>query len=73
MIETYWHAYVATGKAVYRAKAVSIANNFTRGQKEHHGDYPTMFTPYPMNFWINNSIYPAKVMMTLHRNLQDAR
>lgn len=73
MIETYWHAYVATGKEVYRAKALSIANNFTRVQQLHDGDYPTMFTKYPMNFWINNSIYPAKVMITLQKEVDAAR
>jgi hypothetical protein len=73
MIETYWHAYGATKKDVYLAKAISIANNFTRVQQKHDGDYPTMFTPYKMNFWINNSIYPARVMMTLQNNLDKNR
>lgn len=73
MIETYWHAYTATKKRVYLDKAVSIANNFTRVQQLHDGDYPTMFTKYPMQFWINNSIYPAKVMMNLHRDMQSLR
>ncbi|MDO8541576.1 MAG: hypothetical protein Q7S40_14150 [Opitutaceae bacterium] len=73
MIDTYWDAYVATKKEVYLAKAVSIANNFTRVQKEHNGDYPTFFTKHPMPFWMNNSIYPAKVMMTLQRNLDKMR
>ena len=72
MIETYWHAYVATRKEVYRAKALSIANNFTRVQQAHDGDYPTMFTTHPMNFWINNSIYPARVMMRLQQDLDAA-
>ena len=69
MIETYWHAYLATKKEVYLAKALSIANNFTRVQEVHQGEYPTMFTPHPMNYWLNNSIYPAKVMITLQKNL----
>lgn len=73
MIETYWHAYVATRKEVYLAKARSIANTFTVVQKEHDGDYPTFFTKHPMPFWMNNSIYPAKVMMTLHANLNRSR
>ena len=72
MIETYWHAYRATKKEIYRAKALSIANNFTRVQQEHNGDYPTMFTKYPMNFWINNAIYPARVMVNLQRDLEKA-
>ncbi len=73
MIETYWEGYVATKKEVYRAKALSIANNFTRVQQLHDGDYPTMFTQYPMNFWINNSIYPAKVMIALQKELDRIR
>jgi hypothetical protein len=73
MIETYWHAYTTTRKEVYLAKALSIANNFTRVQQVHDGDYPTFFTKYPMNFWINNSIYPAKVMMTLQEDLKKHR
>ena len=69
MIDTYWAAYAATKKPVYLAKAKSIANNFTRVQELHGGDYPTFFTKHPMPFWINNSIYPAKVMMNFHANL----
>ena len=70
MIETYWHAYRATKKEVYLAKALSIANNFTRVQSLHGGDYPTMFTPHPMNYWLNNAIYPARVMITLQKDLE---
>ena len=61
------------GKKSIWPKRISIANNFTRVQQLHDGDYPTMFTKYPMNFWINNSIYPAKVMMTLQDNLKNIR
>jgi hypothetical protein len=28
-----------------------------------------MFTPHPMNYWLNNSLYPAKVMITLQKDL----
>ena len=70
MIETYWHAYRATKKEVYLAKALSIANNFTRVQQLHDGEYPTMFTPHKMNYWLNNSIYPARVMITLQKDLE---
>jgi hypothetical protein len=69
MIETYWHAYRVTQNEVYLAKALSIANNFTRVQSLHGGEYPTFFTEHPLNYWLNNSIYPAIVMMTLHNNL----
>ncbi len=70
MIETYWEAYAATKKEIYLAKAKSIANALTLVQKEHNGDYPTMFTKYPMNFWLNSVVYPAKVMMALENNLK---
>ena len=73
MIETYWYAYAATKKEVYLAKARSIANNFTRVQAVHDGEYPTFFTKYPQPLWINNSIYPAKVMATFHENLKTVR
>lgn len=67
MIDTYWEAYKNTGREIYLAKAKSIANSFTVVQKAHHGDYPTYFTKYPMGVWLNNTVYPAKVM----KNFQD--
>lgn len=70
MIETYWAAYEATRQEIYLAKAKSIANSITLVQKEHDGDYPTMFTKYKMNFWLNNAIYPARTMIKLQQNLQ---
>lgn len=73
MIETYWAAYTATKKEIYLAKATSIANAITLVQKEHDGDYPTMFTKYKMNFWLNSVVYPAKTMMKLERNLQQLK
>lgn len=69
MISTYWEAYKATGKEIYLAKAKSIANSITVVQEKHDGEYPTYFTPYNMGFWLNNSVYPAKVMMDLSDNL----
>lgn len=73
MIETYWAAYTATKKEIYLAKAKSIANAITLVQKEHDGDYPTMFTKYKMNFWLNSVVYPAKTMMKLEKNLQQLK
>jgi len=69
MIETYWQAYQVTKKEVYLSKAISIANNFTRVQSLHDGEYPTFFTTYPLNYWLNNSIYPAIVMIQLQKDL----
>jgi maltose/maltodextrin transport system substrate-binding protein len=73
MIETYWAAYTATKKEIYLAKAQSIANAITLVQKEHDGDYPTMFTKFKMNFWLNSVVYPAKTMMKLEKNLQQLK
>ncbi len=70
MIETYWHAYAATEKEIYLAKAKSIANALTLVQKENGGNYPGYFTKYPMQEWINGIVYPAKVMRSLANNLK---
>ena len=59
MIETYWEAYAATKKEIYLAKAQSIANALTLVQKEHNGDYPTMFTKYPMEFLVKQCGLPG--------------
>ncbi|ANE51084.1 AGE family epimerase/isomerase [Flavisolibacter tropicus] len=63
MMETFLSAYKATGKELYLAKAKSIANSFTLAQKAHNGDYPTYFTKYPLNLWLNSTVYPAKLLM----------
>lgn len=70
MLNTYLEAYKFTKKDMYLAKAKSIANSFTVVQKEHDGDYPTYFTKYKMNYWLNSAVYPAKVMMELADNLR---
>lgn len=70
MLETYWEAYVATKNGIYFAKAKSIANSFTVVQKANNGDYPTFFTQYPMNRWLNSTVYPAKILMSLANNIK---
>ncbi|MGV3642147.1 MAG: hypothetical protein ACO1NZ_16600 [Adhaeribacter sp.] len=70
MIDTYWEAYKATKNDMYLAKAKSIANAFTVVQQVHQGDYPTYFTKYPLDNWLNSAVYPAKVMMNFDKNLQ---
>lgn len=70
MIDTYWEAFMATGNEIYLAKARSIANSFTVVQQAHNGDYPTYFTKYPMGVWLNNTVYPAKVMKNFHDRLE---
>lgn len=63
MMNTYQVAYETTHKPIYLAKARSFANTFTKVQKAHNGEYPTMFTAEKSNFWLNNLIYPARFMM----------
>lgn len=67
MMDTYMQAYLTTKKKIYLAKAQSIANALELSQAAHNGDYPTMFTKYDMNFWLNSAVYPAKVMMELSK------
>jgi maltose/maltodextrin transport system substrate-binding protein len=69
MIVTYWEAYKVTGKDIYLAKAKSIANAFTVVQQYHDGNFVTHFTKYKMNFWLNNAVYPAKVLMNFQKNI----
>jgi maltose/maltodextrin transport system substrate-binding protein len=70
MVTTFWEAYNATKNEMYLAKAKSIANTFTVIQKLHEGDYPTYFTSYKMNYWLNSNVYPAKVLMELENNIK---
>lgn len=70
MVETYWEAYKATGEDMYLAKAKSIANSFTVVQQYHDGNFVTHFTKYKMNFWLNNAVYPAKVLMNFQKNIE---
>jgi hypothetical protein len=73
MVETYYTAYETTKDEIYLAKAKSIANSFTIVQKEHNGDYPTFFTKYPMNLWLNSTVYPSKILIALHENLNELK
>lgn len=71
MIETFWEAYKVTGNELYLAKAKSLANTFFVVQELHNGDYPTHFTKYRMNFWLNNVVYPARVLMRFQEYLNN--
>jgi maltose/maltodextrin transport system substrate-binding protein len=73
MVDTYWQAYAATKKEIYLAKAKAIANTFTLVQKEFNGNYPSYFTKYPMDHWLNSTVYPAKVLMDLENNLKELK
>lgn len=69
MMETYRIAYETTEKDIYLAKAKSIANTFTVVQKVNGGKYHTYFTKYPLGFWLNSAVYPAKFMMIMQETL----
>lgn len=69
MMETYRIAYEQTGDPILLAKATSIANAFTVVQQANGGRYPTFFTTYPMNFWLNSVVYPAKFLMIFENSL----
>ncbi|MDF3076452.1 MAG: hypothetical protein K0S09_341 [Sphingobacteriaceae bacterium] len=73
MMETYRTAYNVTGKDIYLAKAKSIANTFTVVQSHHNGDYPTLFSKFKSNFWLNSVVYPAKMMMLLENDLKSQK
>jgi maltose/maltodextrin transport system substrate-binding protein len=70
MMQTFLEAYKTTGKTIYLAKAQSIANSFTLAQQAHNGDYPTYFTKYPLNLWLNSTVYPAKLLMNYNELLE---
>lgn len=70
MIRTYQKAYQITGADIYLAKATSIANSITITQQAHDGKYPTYLTSKPMDFWINNVVWPATDMIRLGRMLE---
>ncbi len=70
MLDTYMEAYIASKKEIFLAKAKSIANTFTVVQQENQGDYPTYFTKYPVDLWLNSTVYPAKIMMRFKENLE---
>ncbi|MEX2336281.1 MAG: hypothetical protein WD555_03320 [Fulvivirga sp.] len=70
MLQTYWTAYETTKNEMYLAKAKSIANSFTLVQKEHNGKYPTYFTRYPVDMWLNSAVYPSKILMDFDQYLE---
>jgi maltose/maltodextrin transport system substrate-binding protein len=63
--KTYWYAYTATGKEIYLAKARTLANAMTLVQKEANGIYPTYFTLYQKDRWLNCDMRSAHVMFFL--------
>lgn len=61
MILAYLKAFECTGKPIYHAKAVALANALTVAQAYHGGgEIPTHLRKnLPEENWINNGVYPA--------------
>ena len=68
MVVTYIRAYQATGRALYLAKAESLANALTLAQQQYHGRYPTrMYKTQDRTYWINSSVNTVRAMDMLAR------
>ena len=65
MMMTYLRAYDATGKAIYLAKAESLANALTAAQRHHHGRYPTRMVRRDLAYWINSTVNTIRAMNML--------
>src|SRR5206468_6141766 len=66
MIVAYVRAYRATHKAIYLAKAESLANALTVAQQRHGGGrYPTRMIEKDLAYWINSTINTARAMKML--------
>jgi maltose/maltodextrin transport system substrate-binding protein len=70
MIHVYAKAHKVTGKAIYLAKAESIANSLMLGQQHFGGrEYPTWVSRKGGQMWLNCSAYPAVEMGEFARYL----
>ena len=68
LIETYQTAYETTGKEIYLAKAISLANSMTIAQDSISGEYPTYWEferRYQLDGWINCATADARAMLGL--------
>ena len=73
LIATFQAAFTGTGKELYLAKAVALANNMTRVQNFFNGRYTTWWKYDNKGWkedWINCAVYDAQVMMGLGKSLQ---
>ena len=63
-IAAFQKAYVATGRDIYLAKAISLANSMTRAQDPETGRYPTwwMKNRYDAPGWLNCAVADAQAM-----------
>jgi len=73
MVQTFWAAYEATGNQLYREKALSLANSFPTVQAHWDGDYTTFFARHRTNYWLNSTVYPARVLMQLEQEISNPR
>lgn len=64
MIEVFSTAYEVTGKALYLARARSLANSMTAAQDGQMGRYPTIWIKEGIvEDWLNCATYCAEVML----------
>ena len=69
-INAYRKAYEVTGKAIYLAKAKSLANGLIVSQQYHGGgEFPTWVLKPKLTIWSNNSAYAAMAVYELGRFL----
>ncbi len=68
MIQTFWKAYRATGKPLYRLKAMALANTMTHAQVATTGRFPTYWEHNERGEsegWINCATFDAAVLLQL--------
>ncbi len=69
MMNTYLFAHKATGKEIYLAKAVELANAMTQAQLKETGRYPTYWERNDERLqkegWINCAVSDVKAMMNI--------
>jgi maltose/maltodextrin transport system substrate-binding protein len=73
MIEVYRKAYDKTGKILYLAKALDLANTLLHVQDPGSGHYPTYLVNNLLDQegWINCMVYTARTILELDRYLND--
>jgi len=73
MIEVYRKAYDKTGKILYLAKALDLANTLLSVQDPGSGHYPTYLVTNLLDQegWINCMVYTASTILELDKYLND--
>jgi maltose/maltodextrin transport system substrate-binding protein len=73
MIEVFMQAYDRTGKILYLAKAMDLANTIVDTQNSQTGHYPTYLVSdlLDQEGWINCMVYTANVIDELDRFLKE--